>query len=167
MGSVFCALSFVHGLCFFSFRNFRVVKTGLRFNAWQFQDSLWGQFFALYRFSMVPGPTLALKTCFLLENQPKLLKPTQKVKKKRRNQKYLHVSMPLLFFQIVLGPLRKVRRGSGTTPSPLPRPPETQNSIKKSIFFSSLGPQNTITRSRRVRFSYSRGLKIVKMTTKL
>ena len=34
------------------------------------------------------------------------------------------------------------------------------------FFFSSLGPQITITRSRQVRFSYSRELKIIKMDTK-
>ena len=49
-------------------RNFSVVKTGLIFNVWQFWDHPWGQFFTLYRFFMVLGPSLALKTRFFNEN---------------------------------------------------------------------------------------------------
>ena len=45
-------------------RNFSVVKTGLIFNVWQFWDHPWGQFFTLYRFFMVLGPSLLPKSRF-------------------------------------------------------------------------------------------------------
>ena len=50
--------------------------------------------------------------------------------------------MHFFFFQIALGLLRKVCRGSGTIPSPLPRPPETQHIIKKTIFVFESGTSN-------------------------
>ena len=54
---------------------------------------------------------------------------------KLRNAKCLHFSIPFFIFP---GPLRKVRRGSGTTHSPLPMLPETQNRIKKHFSLNNV-----------------------------
>ena len=58
-----------------------MVKTGLIFNAWQFQDRLWAQFFALYRLKVVPGPSLLPKSRFFIKKLRNLLKKCQCQKK--------------------------------------------------------------------------------------